>query len=196
MWWISYRGESGHGIDNIGVFEDDGSPRKTHPLLLDPSPAAHPLHIARGFALVGDDLYIANAWRKDTLTDTLFPPAFDNIGEPDPSFSKVKVRVSTASCIPSASAMAMAAPNDPGVKGSTLLILFESFFTLLDDAFHPATMLAGRLLFKLREDLLSRRSQMEFAVHSFPSAIELMNCVRDSMGSLTGCVLDSSRGLI
>ena len=66
MWWISYRGESRHGVDNIGVFEDDGSPRKVHPLLLDPSPAAHPLHIARGFALVGDDLYIANAWRKDS----------------------------------------------------------------------------------------------------------------------------------
>ena len=66
MWWISYRGESGHGVDNIGVFEDDGSPRKKHPLLLDPSPAAQPLHIARGFALVGDDLYIANAWRKDS----------------------------------------------------------------------------------------------------------------------------------
>ncbi len=66
MWWISYRGESGHGVDNIGVFEDDGSPRKVHPLLLDPSPTAHPLHIARGFALVGDDLYIANAWRRDS----------------------------------------------------------------------------------------------------------------------------------
>jgi hypothetical protein len=66
VWWISYRGESGHGVDNIGVFEDDGSPRKTHPLLLDPSPAGHPLHIARGFALVGEDLYIANAWRKDS----------------------------------------------------------------------------------------------------------------------------------
>jgi hypothetical protein len=66
VWWISYRGESKHGVDNIGVFEDDGSPRKIHPLLLDPSPAAHPLHIARGFALVGDDLYIANAWRKDS----------------------------------------------------------------------------------------------------------------------------------
>jgi hypothetical protein len=66
VWWISYRGESGHGVDNIGVFEDDGSPRKVHPLLLDPSPAAHPLHIARGFALVGDDLYIASAWRQDS----------------------------------------------------------------------------------------------------------------------------------
>jgi hypothetical protein len=66
LWWISYRGESGHGVDNIGVFEDDGSPRAKHPLLLDPSPAAHPLHIARGFVLVGDDLYIANAWRKDS----------------------------------------------------------------------------------------------------------------------------------
>jgi hypothetical protein len=66
VWWISYRGESGHGVDNIGVFEDDGSPRKMHPLLLDPSPTAQPLHIARGFALVGDDLYIANAWRKDS----------------------------------------------------------------------------------------------------------------------------------
>jgi hypothetical protein len=66
VWWISYRGESRHGVDNIGVFEDDGSPRKKHPLLLDPSPAAHPLHIARGFAVVGDDLYIANAWRKDS----------------------------------------------------------------------------------------------------------------------------------
>ena len=66
MWWISYRGEGKTGVENIGVFEDDGTPRKKHPLLLDPSPDAHPLHIARGFALVGDDLYIANAWRKDS----------------------------------------------------------------------------------------------------------------------------------
>src|SRR5260221_3250018 len=66
VWWISYRGEGKAGVDNIGVFEDDGTPRKEHPLLLDPSPKAHPLHIARGFALVGDDLYIANAWRKDS----------------------------------------------------------------------------------------------------------------------------------
>lgn len=66
MWWISYRGEGKSGIDNIGVFEDDGTPRREHPLLLDPSPDAQPLHIARGFALIGDDLYIANAWRKDS----------------------------------------------------------------------------------------------------------------------------------
>ena len=66
MWWISYRGEGKHGLENIGVFEDDGTPRKNHPLLLDPAPDAEPLHIARGFALVGDDLYIANAWRKDS----------------------------------------------------------------------------------------------------------------------------------
>jgi DNA-binding beta-propeller fold protein YncE len=66
VWWISYRGEGKHGLENIGVFEDDGTPRKEHPLLLDPAPDAHPLHIARGFALVGDDLYIANAWRKDS----------------------------------------------------------------------------------------------------------------------------------
>jgi hypothetical protein len=66
VWWISYRGEGKAGVDNIGVFENDGTPRKEHPLLLDPSPDAHPLHIARGFALVGDDLYIANAWRKDS----------------------------------------------------------------------------------------------------------------------------------
>jgi hypothetical protein len=66
MWWISYRGEGKAGVENIGVFEDDGTPRKEHPLLLDPSPKAHPLHIARGFTLVGDDLYIANAWRKDS----------------------------------------------------------------------------------------------------------------------------------
>ena len=66
MWWISYRGEGKAGVDNIGVFEDDGTPRNKHPLLLDPSPKAHPLHIARGFARVGDDLYIANAWRKDS----------------------------------------------------------------------------------------------------------------------------------
>jgi len=66
VWWISYRGEGKTGVENIGVFEDDGTPRKQHPLLLDPSPDAHPLHIARGFALVGDDLYIANAWRKDS----------------------------------------------------------------------------------------------------------------------------------
>ena len=66
MWWISYRGEGKTGVENIGVFEDDGTPRKEHPLLLDPSPDAHPLHIARGFALVGDDLYIANAWRRDS----------------------------------------------------------------------------------------------------------------------------------
>jgi len=66
MWWISYRGEGKTGVENIGVFEDDGTPRKKHPLLLDESPGAEPLHIARGFALVGDDLYIANAWRKDS----------------------------------------------------------------------------------------------------------------------------------
>jgi len=66
VWWISYRGEGRHGVENIGVFEDDGTPRREHPLLLDASPDAHPLHIARGFALVGDDLYIANAWRKDS----------------------------------------------------------------------------------------------------------------------------------
>jgi hypothetical protein len=66
VWWISYRGEGKHGIDNIGVFEDDGAPRAKHPLLLDESPNAAALHIARGFALVGDDLYIANAWRKDS----------------------------------------------------------------------------------------------------------------------------------
>jgi DNA-binding beta-propeller fold protein YncE len=66
VWWISYRGEGKTGVENIGVFEDDGTPRKEHPLLLDPSPDAHPLHIARGFALLGDDLYIANAWRKDS----------------------------------------------------------------------------------------------------------------------------------
>lgn len=66
VWWISYRGEGKSGVENIGVFEDDGTPRKEHPLLLDLSPDAAPLHIARGFALVGDDLYIANAWRKDS----------------------------------------------------------------------------------------------------------------------------------
>jgi len=66
VWWISYRGEGKAGVENIGVFEDDGTPRKKHPLLLDPSPDACALHIARGFALVGDDLYIANAWRKDS----------------------------------------------------------------------------------------------------------------------------------
>ena len=37
MWWISYRGEGKAGVDNIGVFEDDGTPRDKHPLLLDPS---------------------------------------------------------------------------------------------------------------------------------------------------------------
>jgi DNA-binding beta-propeller fold protein YncE len=66
VWWISYRGEGKTGVENIGVFEDDGTPRMRHPLLLDPAPDAHPLNIARGFALVGDDLYIANAWRKDS----------------------------------------------------------------------------------------------------------------------------------
>jgi hypothetical protein len=66
VWWISYRGEGKTGVDNIGVFEDDGTPRKKHPLLLDESPDAEPLHIARGFARVGDDLYIANAFRKNS----------------------------------------------------------------------------------------------------------------------------------
>jgi hypothetical protein len=66
VWWISYRGEGRVGIENIGVFEDDGTPRKKHPLLLDPSPDARPLHIARGFAQIGDDVYIASAWRKDS----------------------------------------------------------------------------------------------------------------------------------
>lgn len=66
MWWISYRGEGKAGIDNIGVFDDRGLPCRDHPLLLDPSPMAQPLHIPRGFALVGEDLYIANAWRRDS----------------------------------------------------------------------------------------------------------------------------------
>ncbi len=39
-------------------------PRKKHPLLLDPSGKARELHIPRGFVLVGNDLYIASAWRK------------------------------------------------------------------------------------------------------------------------------------
>ena len=42
VWWISYRGEGKAGVDNIGVFEDDGTPRKKHPLLLDPSPRRAP----------------------------------------------------------------------------------------------------------------------------------------------------------
>jgi hypothetical protein len=66
VWWVSYRGEGKTGVDNIGVFEDDGTPRKEHPLLLDASDDARELHIARGFVLVGDDLYIASAWRKDS----------------------------------------------------------------------------------------------------------------------------------
>ena len=66
MWWVSYRGEGRAGLENIGVFNDDGTPQEKHPLLLDDSPDAAPLKIARGFALVGDNLYIANAWRKDS----------------------------------------------------------------------------------------------------------------------------------
>ncbi|HET6982023.1 MAG TPA: hypothetical protein VFI53_07775 [Myxococcaceae bacterium] len=66
MWWIGYRGEHKEGLDNIGVFDDDGSPRRNHPLLLDPSPDAYPLHIPRGFLLIGDDLYVASAWRHDS----------------------------------------------------------------------------------------------------------------------------------
>jgi hypothetical protein len=66
VWWISYRGEGKIGVENIGVFEDDGTPCKQHPLLLDLSPDAQPLHIARGFAQIGDDLYLASAWRKDS----------------------------------------------------------------------------------------------------------------------------------
>ena len=66
MWWVSYRGEGRAGLENIGVFDDDGTPQEKHPLLLDDSPDAAPLKIARGFALVGDNLYIANAWRKDS----------------------------------------------------------------------------------------------------------------------------------
>jgi hypothetical protein len=66
VWWISYRGEGKHGLDNIGVFNDDGSVRAPHPLLLDGSRQAHPLHIPRGFALVGDELYVASAWRGDS----------------------------------------------------------------------------------------------------------------------------------
>ena len=66
MWLVSYRGENRTGIDNIGVFEDDGRPRRRHPLLLDPAKDARALRIPRGFALVGDDLYIASAWRGDS----------------------------------------------------------------------------------------------------------------------------------
>jgi hypothetical protein len=43
VWWISYRGEGKTGVENISVFEDDGTPRKKHPLLLDPAPDAQPL---------------------------------------------------------------------------------------------------------------------------------------------------------
>jgi hypothetical protein len=70
VWWVSYRGEGKSGVQNIGVFEDDGSPRKEHPLLLDPAPDAHPLHIARGFALVGGDPLCAND--DETLTPCEF----------------------------------------------------------------------------------------------------------------------------
>ena len=66
MWWISYCGEGRKGLDNIGVFEDDGSPRTKHPLLLDNSTDAHELHIGRGFTIIGDELYIASAWRKES----------------------------------------------------------------------------------------------------------------------------------
>jgi hypothetical protein len=66
MWWISYRGEGRSRVDTIGVFEDSGMPRAEHPFLLDVSPDARPLHIIRGFVLVGDNHYIANAWRKDS----------------------------------------------------------------------------------------------------------------------------------
>jgi hypothetical protein len=64
MWWISDHGEGRNRVENIGVFQDD-DPRKQHALLLDPSPKAHSLYIARGFAQVGGDLYIASAWRND-----------------------------------------------------------------------------------------------------------------------------------
>ncbi len=66
MWWVSYLGEGAHGLDNIGVFRDDGSVHRDHPLLLDPAADAHPLHNPRGFALIGDDLYITSAWRLDS----------------------------------------------------------------------------------------------------------------------------------
>lgn len=56
MWWISYRGEGNEGLENIGVFNDDGTPRQKHPLLLDGSPDAAPLKIARCFAGIGDNL--------------------------------------------------------------------------------------------------------------------------------------------
>lgn len=70
MWWITYRGEGKTGVENIGVFEDDGTPRKDHPLLLDQSLDAHPLHIALGFALVGDDLYKRDPFEQSVGDDT------------------------------------------------------------------------------------------------------------------------------
>jgi hypothetical protein len=66
VWWVGYRGERKTGVDNVGVFEDDGRPCKRHPLLLDPSKNGRALHTPRGFALVGNDLYIASAWREDS----------------------------------------------------------------------------------------------------------------------------------
>ncbi len=53
MWWISYRGEGKAGVDNIGVFEDDGTPRKRASAAPRPvarcAPAAHrPRLRARG----------------------------------------------------------------------------------------------------------------------------------------------------
>jgi len=66
MWWVSYRGEGRHAVGTIGVFEDDGRERPDPPLLHEGAPQGHRLQVARGFALVGDDLYVANAWRRDS----------------------------------------------------------------------------------------------------------------------------------
>ena len=41
MWWISYRGEGKTGVDNIGVFEDDGTPREGTSVA---ARSVHPMH--------------------------------------------------------------------------------------------------------------------------------------------------------
>lgn len=60
MWYISFRGESHGGVNNILVYHDSGKPHST-PGLLPTGGTNPPLKELRGFAIVGSLLYVVNA---------------------------------------------------------------------------------------------------------------------------------------
>lgn len=63
MWYISFRGEEGGGsAENIYVYHDSGQPH-SDPTLLPTGGSVPPLQELRGFQVVGDLLYVVNAYK-------------------------------------------------------------------------------------------------------------------------------------